>query len=220
MVKFSNFHRISGLGDTGALHLAVCYGYIGAEDTKKCIFIGFTQGESIQVQYNIFADLDGVCAFKRQRTPQRDYAPVLSGIQCFFQTGVSFAVDFKCLHQRFAEGAVTGAVHLARMVAVSAADTFAVLILAGMLDHLDHFILDAYFGNIHNSAIFGVCKSISVRQQSQSLRTSFYIDSTLERAALQLGFPGAHHLTPKHAVALYRQGILVRKDHLVCCNAV
>ena len=33
VVKFSNFHRISGLGDTGALHLAVCYGYIGAEDT-------------------------------------------------------------------------------------------------------------------------------------------------------------------------------------------
>ena len=32
VVKFSNFHRISGLGGTGALHLAVRDGYIGAED--------------------------------------------------------------------------------------------------------------------------------------------------------------------------------------------
>ena len=32
VTKFSNFHRISGLGGTGALHLAVCYDYIGAED--------------------------------------------------------------------------------------------------------------------------------------------------------------------------------------------
>ena len=106
------------------------------------------------------------------------------------------------------------------MVAASAADTFTVLILAGMLDHFDASTLDAYFGNIQNFTVISVCKGISVRQQSQSLCTRFYIDSTFERAALELGFPGERHLLLKHAVALYRQGKLVRKDLLVCCNAV
>lgn len=119
-----------------------------------------------------------------------------------------------------AEGAVTILVHLAHMVADSAAGTFAVLILAGMRDHFDASTLDAYIGNIQNFTVISICKGISIRQQSQSLLTSFYIDSILERAALELGFPVERHLSLKHAVTLYRQGKLVRKDLLVCCNAV
>ena len=175
---------------------------------------------SIQVQYNIFADFDRLCVLDVQRPPQRDSVTVLRGSQRVFQTGVSLAAGFKCLHQRFAEGAVTGAVHLARMVAASAADTFTVMILAGMLDHLDVFTLDAYIGSIQNFIAVSVCKGISIRQQSQSLLTNFYIDSILERAALELGFPVERHLSLKHTVTLYRQGKLVRKDLLVCCNAV
>ena len=175
---------------------------------------------SIQVQYNIFADLDRLCVLDLQRPPQSDRVPVLRGSQRVFQTGVSLAAGFKCLHQRFAEGAVTGAVHLARMVAASAADTFAVLILAGMLDHLDVFTLDAYIGSIQNFTAVSVCKGISIRQQIQSLLTRFYIDSQWERAALELGFPDEHHPALKHAVALYRQGKIVRKVVLICCNAV
>ena len=89
--------------------------------------------------------------------------------------------------------AVTGAVHLARMVADSAAGAFAVLILVGMRDHLDRSILNIYIGNVQNFVATGVCKGISVRQQSQGLRTKFCIDSTLERAALELGFPEEIH---------------------------
>ena len=92
---------------------------------------------SIQVQYNIFADFDRLCVLDVQRPPQRDSVTVLRGSQRVFQTGVSCAADFKCLHQRFAEGAVTILVHLACMVAASAAGTFAVMIVAGMLDHFD-----------------------------------------------------------------------------------
>ena len=107
------------------------------------------------------------------------------------------------------------------MVADSAAlTTFAVMIVAGMLDHLDASPLDAYIGNIQNFIAASVCKGISIRQQSQSLCTNFYIDSLLERAALELGFPVEPHPSLKHAAALYRQGKLVRKDLLVCCNAV
>ena len=175
---------------------------------------------SIQVQYNIFADFDRLCVLDVQRPPQRDRVTVLRGSQCVFQTGVSFAADFKCLHQRFAEGAVTSVVHLALMVADSAADTFAILILAGMLDHFDASTLDAYFGNIQNFTVISACKGISVCQQSQSLLTRFYSDSILERAALELGFPVEFHQLLKHAVALYRQGKIGRKDLLICFNAV
>ena len=175
---------------------------------------------SIQVQYNIFADFDRLCVLDVQRPPQRDSVTVLRGSQRVFQTGVSLAAGFKCLHQRFAEGAVTGAVHLARMVAASAADTFTVMILAGMLDHLDVFTLDAYIGSIQNFIAVSVCKGISLRQQSQCQRAGLHPDAVLEGAALELGFPEEIHLTLKHAVALYRQGKLVRKDLLVCCNAV
>ena len=89
-----------------------------------------------------------------------------------------------------------------------------------MLDHFDASTLDAYFGNIQNFTVISVCKGISLRQQSQSRRANFYIDSFLERAALELGFPVERHLSLKHTVTLYRQGKLVRKDLLVCCNAV
>ena len=176
---------------------------------------------SIQVQYNIFADLDGVCVLDVQRPPQRDSVTVLRGSQRVFQTGVSCAAGFKCLHQHLAAGAVTGAVHLARMVADSAAGAFAVMILVGMRDHLDHSIRNIYMGNVQNFVAISVCKGISVRQQSQDLLTKCYIDSTLERAALELGFPEEIHLTLKHAVALYRQGNQVTNDIPVCCcNAV
>ena len=119
-----------------------------------------------------------------------------------------------------AEGAVTGAVHLAHMVADSAAGAFAVLILAGMLDHLDRSIRNIYIGNVQNFVAISVCKGRSVRQQSQGRLTKFYIDSTLERAALELGFPEEIHLTLKHAVALYRQGKQFIKGARACCNAV
>ena len=120
-----------------------------------------------------------------------------------------------------AAGAVTVAVHLALMVAASAAlTTFSVGIGTGMRDHLDASPMDAYIGNIQNVIAASVCKGISIRQQSQSLLTNFYIDSFLERAALELGFPVERHLSLKHAAALYRQGKLVRKDPLFCCNAV
>ena len=76
-------------------------------------------------------------------------------------------------------------------------------------------------GNVQNFVAISVCKGISVRQQSQGLLTKCYIDSTLERAALELGFPEEIHLTLKHAVALYRQGNQVTNDIPVCCcNAV
>ena len=103
-----------------------------------------------------------------------------------------------------AAGAVTGAVHRARMVADSAAGTFAVLILVGMLDHLDGSIRNIYMGNVQNFVAISVCKGISVRQQSQGLLTKCCIDSTLEGAAPELGFPEEIHLLLKHAVALYR----------------
>ena len=119
-----------------------------------------------------------------------------------------------------AEGAVTILVHLAHMVADSAAGTFAVLILAGMRDHFDASTLDAYIGSIQNFIAVSVCKGISVRQQSQGLLTRFYIDSPWERAALELGFPDELHPVLKHAVALYRQGKIGRKVGLICCNAV
>ncbi len=107
------------------------------------------------------------------------------------------------------------------MVADSAAlMTFSVGIGTSMLDHLDASPLDAYIGSLQNFIAAIVCKGISIRQQSQSLLTNFYIDSILERAALELGFPVERHLSLKHAVTLYRQGKLVRKDLLVCCNAV
>ena len=89
-----------------------------------------------------------------------------------------------------------------------------------MRDHLDISILNTYIGNVQNCVVIRVCKGISVRQQSQSLLTRFYIDSILERAALELGFPVERNLLLKHAVALYRQGTPVRKDPLACCNAV
>ena len=181
--------------------------------------MGFAQGESIQVQYNIFADLDRLCVLDRQRPPQSDRVIGLRGIQRVFQTGVSFAADFKCLHQRMAEGAVTGAVHLVRMVADSAAGTFAVLILAGMRDHLDLLILNIYIGNVQNFVAISVCKGISVCQQSQRRRAGIH-DAILEGAAPELGFPVERHLSLKHAVALYRQGTPVRKVVHVCCNAV
>lgn len=63
-----------------------------------------------------------------------------------------------------------------------------------MLDHLDASPLDAYIGNIQNVIAASVCKGISIRQQSRSLLTNFYIDSLLERAALELGFPVERHL--------------------------
>ena len=220
MVKFSNLHRGSGLAGAGAQHLAVYDGYIGVEDAQKRILSEFAQGVSIQVQYNIFADLDRLYVLDLQRPPQSDRVTVLRGIQCVFQTGVSCAADFKCLHQRMAAGAVTGAVHLARMVADSAAGAFAVMIVAGMLDHLDRSILNIYIGNVQNFVATGVCKGISVCQQIQSLLTRFYLDSTLERAALELGFPVEIHPLLKHAVALYRQGKIARKDVLLCFNAV
>ena len=121
-----------------------------------------------------------------------------------------------------AAGAVTGAVHLARMVAASAAGAFAVLILVGMRDHLDRYIRNIYIyiGNVQNFVGISVCKGISVRQQSQSLLTRWYNDSLWERAALELGFPGERHPSLKHAAALYRQGTPVRKVVHVCCNAV
>ena len=119
-----------------------------------------------------------------------------------------------------AEFAVTGAVHLARMVADSAAGAFAVLILVGMLDHLDVSTLDAYIGNVQNCVVLRVCKGVPIRQQSQSLLTRFYSDSILERAALELGFPVEFHQLLKHAVALYRQDKIGRKDLLICFNAV
>ena len=89
-----------------------------------------------------------------------------------------------------------------------------------MLDHLDFSIPDAYIGNIQNFTTVSVCKGISVCQQIQSLLTRFYLDSTLERAALELGFPVEIHPLLKHAVALYRQGKIARKDVLLCFNAV
>ena len=89
-----------------------------------------------------------------------------------------------------------------------------------MLDHFDASTLDAYFGNIQNFTVISVCKGISLRQQSQSLLTRFYSDSILERAALELGFPVEFHQLLKHAVALYRQGKIGRKDLLICFNAV
>ena len=89
-----------------------------------------------------------------------------------------------------------------------------------MLDHFDASTLDAYFGNIQNFTVISVCKGISLRQQSQGLLTKFCIDSTLERAALELGFPEEIHLTLKHAVALYRQGKQFIKGARACCNAV
>ena len=202
------------------MHLAVCYGYIGAEDTKKRLLTGFAQGVSIQVQYNIFADFDRLCVLDVQRPPQRDRVTVLRGSQRCFQTGVSLAAGFKCLHQRMAEFAVTGAVHLARMVADSAAGAFAVLILVGMRDHLDRSIRNIYIGNVQNFVAISVCKGISVCQQSQGLLTKCCIDSTLERAALELGFPEEIHLMLKHAVALYRQGKQFIKGARACCNAV
>ena len=220
VAKLSNFHRVSGLGDAGASHCAVRYDYIGAEDAQKRLLTGFAQGVSIQVQYNIFADLDGVCVLDVQRPPQRDRVTVLRGSQRVFQTGVSLAAGFKCLHQRMAAGAVTGAVHLARMVADSAADTFAVMILVGMRDHLDRSIRNIYIGNVQNFVVIGVCKGISLRQQSQGLLTKCCIDSTLERAALELGFPEEIHLMLKHAVALYRQGKQLTPGLPACCNAV
>ena len=119
-----------------------------------------------------------------------------------------------------AEGAVTILVHLAHMVADSAAGTFAVLILVGMRDHLDRSISNIYIGNVQNFVAISVCKGISVRQQSQGRLTKFYIDSTLERAALELGFPEEIHLTLKHAVALYRQGKQVINETPAYCNAV
>ena len=79
-----------------------------------------------------------------------------------------------------------------------------------MLDHLDFSIPDGYIGSIQNFTAVSVCKGISIRQQIQSLLTRFYIDSTLERAALELGFPVERHLSLKHAVALYRQGKIAR----------
>ena len=106
------------------------------------------------------------------------------------------------------------------MVADSAADTFAVMILVGMRDHLDRSIRNIYIGNVQNFVVIGVCKGISLRQQSQGLLTKCCIDSTLERAALELGFPEEIHLMLKHAVALYRQGKIGRKDLLICFNAV
>ena len=175
---------------------------------------------SIQVQYNIFADFDRLCVLDVQRPPQRDSVTVLRGSQRVFQTGVSLAAGFKCLHQHMAAGAVTGAVHLARMVADSAAGAFAVMILVGMLDHLDRSIRNIYIGNVQNFVAISVCKGISVRQQSQGLLTKFCIDSTLKRAALELGFPEEIHLTLKHAVALYRQGKQVINETLAYCNAV
>ena len=220
VVKFSNYHRGSGLAGAGALHLAVYDGYIGAEDAQKRILSGFTQGESIQVQYNIFADLDRLCVLDRQRPPQSDRVIGLRGIQRVFQTGVSFAAGFKYLHQRFAEGAVTIRIHLARMVADSAALTVSVGIETGMLDHFDASILDAYIGNIQNFTAVSVCKGISVRQQSQRRRAGLHPDTILEGAALELGFPEEIHLTLKHAVALYRQGKPVTPGLPVCCNAV
>ena len=89
-----------------------------------------------------------------------------------------------------------------------------------MLDHFDASTLDAYFGNIQNFTVISVCKGISLRQQSQSRRAGIHTDAPLEGAAMELGFPEEIHLMLKHAVALYRQGKLVRKDLLVCCNAV
>ena len=175
---------------------------------------------SIQVQYNIFADFDRLCVLDVQRPPQRDSVTVLRGSQRVFQTGVSLAAGFKCLHQHMAAGAVTGAVHLARMVADSAAGAFAVLILVGMRDHLDRSIRNIYIGNVQNFVAISVCKGISVRQQSQGLLTKCCIDSTLERAAPELGFPEEIHLMLKHAVALYRQGKPVINETLAYCNAV
>ena len=119
-----------------------------------------------------------------------------------------------------AAGAVTGAVHLARMVAASAAGAFAVMILVGMRDHLDRSIRNIYIGNVQNFVAISVCKGISVRQQSQGLLTKCCIDSTLEGAAPELGFPEEIHLTLKHAVTLYRQGKQFIKGARACCNAV
>ena len=175
---------------------------------------------SIQVQYNIFADFDRLCVLDGQRPPQSDRVTVLRGSQRVFQTGVSFAADFKCLHQRFAEGAVTILIHLARMVAASSAFTFSVGIEAGMRDHLDRSIRNIHIGNVQNFVAISVCKGISVRQQSQGLLTKCCIDSTLERAAPELGFPEKIHLMLKHAVALYRQGKPVINATLAYCNAV
>ena len=62
-----------------------------------------------------------------------------------------------------------------------------------------------------NFTAVSVCKGISIRQQIQSTLTRFYIDSILERAALELGFPVERNLLLKHAAALYRQGTPVRK---------
>ena len=47
LLRFSDRHRMIGGAGMGALHLAVCYGYIGAEDAKKRLLTGFAQGESI-----------------------------------------------------------------------------------------------------------------------------------------------------------------------------
>ena len=89
-----------------------------------------------------------------------------------------------------------------------------------MLDHLDVSTLDAYIRSIQNFIAFSVCKGISIRQQSQRRRSGIHTDTILEDAALELGFPVERHLLLKHTVALYRQGKLVTKDHLACCNAV
>ena len=105
------------------------------------------------------------------------------------------------------------------MVAASAADTFTVMILAGMLDHFDLSILNIYIGNVQNVVAISVCKGISVRQQSQHRRVGFH-DAILEGATLELGFPEELHLTIKHAASLYRHGTPVRKVVRVCCNAV
>ena len=73
------------------------------------------------------------------------------------------------------------------------------------------FFRDEYIAHVvDHRCPAGVCKAL----------TNFYIDSFLERAALELGFPVERHLSLKHAAALYRQGKLVRKDPLFCCNAV
>ena len=175
---------------------------------------------SIQVQYNIFADLDRLFVLDLQRPPQRDSVTVLRGSQRVFQTGVSLAAGFKCRHQHLAAGAVTILIHLVHMVADSAAGTFTVMILAGMRDHLDLSILNIYIGNVQNVVAISVCKGIPVRQLSQRRRAGIHTDAPLEGAALELGVPDERHLMCKHAVALYRQGKLVIKVFRACCNAV
>lgn len=114
--------------------------------------------------------------------------PVLSGIQCCFQTGVVLAAGFKGLHQGVAEGAITILIHLALMVAASAAVTLAVDIAAGMRDHLDVCTLDAYIGNIQNSASISVCKSVPGRQESQHRLSGVRINAFFWKGvALPLG---------------------------------